>query len=490
MSEEINYNLTKEELATAQFGDAPIHDSSVNLKRDFHTLPELESLVGETLWVRGRCQRVRARGKQAFMVLRQKMDTIQVCAFASETLPKELVVYMGKIPFESIVDIECEVAQTRSPITSCTIQNVELKVKRILTISRSQLPPFSVEDASRPEDDEGDFIRVSQPTRLDNRYIDLRVPSNQAIMRVSHWVCKLFRDYLSQNGFTEIQTPKIQAGASEGGSEVFKFDYFGTPACLAQSPQIHKQLAIVADMGRVFEIGPVFRAENSNTNRHLCEFVGLDLEMEIMDHYHEALRVLAGLFIHIFKGVNEHCQKEMEVVKAQFPFEDLKFPEDPADVLVLTFPEAVAMLLEVGCEQGLYDDLSSENEAKLGQLVLEKYNTDFYILDKYPMAVRPFYTMPDPENPLYSNSYDIFIRGQEVTSGAQRINDYALLAEKCEEKGVPIETLGAYAEAFKYGAPQHAGAGIGLARVVSLILNIKNVKKTCMFPRDPKRLTP
>ena len=159
-----------------------------------------------------------------------------------------------------------------------------------------------------------------QDTRLNYRVIDLRTPANQAIFRVQSAVCELFREALRRKDFVEIHTPKLIGGASEGGASVFKLDYMGQPACLAQSPQLYKQMAIEADMDRVFEIGPVFRAENSNTHRHLCEFTGLDMEMTIKEHYSEVLDVLNDLFLHMFDGLNERFKHELEVVNAQHPF--------------------------------------------------------------------------------------------------------------------------------------------------------------------------
>jgi aspartyl-tRNA synthetase len=262
----------------------------------------------------------------------------------------------------------------------------------------------------------------------------------------------------------------------------------GQPACLAQSPQLYKQMAIEADMDRVFEIGPVFRAENSNTHRHLCEFTGLDMEMTIKEHYSEVLDVLNDLFLHMFDGLNERFKHELEVVNAQHPFEPLKYLNP---TLRLTFPEGIKMLQDHGVE-GVdpLGDLSTEQERVLGQLVKEKYDTDFYILHKYPLNARPFYTMPCPHDGDYTNSFDIFIRGEEIISGAQRIHDVELLSKRAVECGIEIETIQAYIDAFKYGALPHGGCGVGLERVVMLFLNLGNIRKTSMFPRDPRRLAP
>lgn len=319
--------------------------------------------------------------------------------------------------------------------------------------------------------------------------MDLRVPANNAIMRIQSAVCRLFRESLYDQGFVEIHTPKLIAGESESGAGVFTTDYFGTTACLAQSPQLYKQMAISSDLERVFEIGPVFRAEKSHTRRHLCEFTGLDLEMAIKDHYTETLEVIHNLFKHIFNGLETQHAKELEIIREQYASEAVTFTEEPC---VLHWPEAMEILKENGFDMGdEMGDLNGAMELALGSAVKEKYGTDFFILDKYPSVIRPFYTMPDPDDGRYSNSYDIFIRGQEICSGAQRCHDPDLVVEILREKGVEAgEGLQKYIESFRHGVSPHAGAGIGLERVVFLYLGLDNVRKASMFPRDPNRCTP
>lgn len=185
-------------------------------------------------------------------------------------------------------------------------------------------------------------------------------------------------------------------------------------------------MALCGDLQRVFEIGPVFRAENSNTNRHLCEFTGLDMEMEFKDHYFEVLDMLGDMLVYLFKNLKSRFSRELDVINAQYPFEDFKCAEP---VVKLHFIDGVKMLHAAGIEQDLHDDLSTYTEKTLGKLIREKYDTDFYMLYGYPIEARPFYTMQDPKNPGYTNSYDFFMRGEEITSGAQRIHDPKLLEE-------------------------------------------------------------
>jgi aspartyl-tRNA synthetase len=379
------------------------------------------------------------------------------------------------------------------PVLSCTQTGVELAPSSIRCISRSvPVLPFQIDDAARPESafesEDNAYVRVGQDTRLNHRVIDLRTPANQAIFRVQSAVCELFRDALRSRDFVEIHTPKLIGGASEGGASVFKLDYMGQPACLAQSPQLYKQMAIESDLERVFEIGPVFRAEDSNTHRHLCEFTGLDMEMAIKEHYFEVLDVLDALFIHMFDGLNERFSHELEVVRQQHPYEPLKYLRP---TLRLEFSEGIQMLRDHGVEGvDALGDLSTAHERILGELVKKKYDTDFYILHRYPAGARPFYTMPDPNDPDYSNSFDIFIRGEEIISGAQRIHDVDLLTARAIACGIEVPTIQAYVDSFKYGALPHGGCGVGLERVVMLFLGLGNIRKTSMFPRDPRRLAP
>jgi aspartyl-tRNA synthetase len=226
----------------------------------------------------------------------------------------------------------------------------------------------------------------------------------------------------------------------------------------------------------------------------MTEFMGLDMEMAFNEHYHEVLDVLCEMFVFIFDGLKEQFSNELQIVNHQYPFSEFQYPRK---TLVLQFPEAVALLRENGVDTSDFEDFSTEKERTLGKLVKEKYGTDFYVLDKFPLAVRPFYTMPDPNMPVtllfiqgYSNSYDFFMRGEEILSGAQRIHDSNFLAQRAKDHEIDLKTIQPYLDAFKYGVSPHAGGGIGLERVVMLFLNLGNIRKSSLFPRDPKRLEP
>ncbi|XP_047038290.1 aspartate--tRNA ligase, cytoplasmic isoform X1 [Helicoverpa zea] len=471
-----------------------IQSTGENRDRVYTDVKDLNvKLNGQNVWVRARLQTSRAKGKQCFAVLRQSSSTVQLLISVNEerAVSKQMVKFTGNITKESIIDVYATVVKTASPIESCTVGDVELAATEIWLVSaaRPQLP-LQIEDAARPEkndDPEALRIRVNQDTRLDNRVLDLRTPANQAIFRIEAGVCRLFRDILTKQGFVEIHTPKIISAASEGGANVFTVSYFKSSAYLAQSPQLYKQMAIAADFDKVFTVGAVFRAEDSNTHRHLTEFVGLDLEMSFKHHYHEVLDTIAGSLTQLFRSLAQEYASEIATVGQQYRVEPFKFLEPP---LVLQFPQAIQMLREAGVTVGDEDDLSTPDEKLLGRLVRAKYDTDFYVLDKYPLAVRPFYTMPDADNPKVSNSYDMFMRGEEILSGAQRIHDPEFLTERAKHHGIDISKIAAYIESFRLGCPPHAGGGIGMERVVMLYLGLDNIRKTSMFPRDPKRVTP
>ncbi|OMH79904.1 Aspartate-tRNA ligase, cytoplasmic [Zancudomyces culisetae] len=477
------------------YGKLPMNQSQNKGETEWTRVRDLnKSKVGQTVDIQGRVQGSRPTGsKMCFLVVREGSSTVQgVVCVDSDQVSKQMVKYADSIPVESLVMIKAEVVAPEEEVLSCTVKDVELRVKKLFIISEAVARiPFSMEDATRGEEQEEKegvtSVRVNLDTRLDNRVIDLRTITNNAIFRIQAAVGKLFREFLDTRDFVEIHSPKIIGAASEGGANVFEVSYFKRSAYLAQSPQLYKQMCISADFGKVYEIAPVFRAENSNTHRHLTEFVGLDLEMGFREHYHEVMFLIGELFLFIFAELEKRYSYELEVVRSQYPFEPFKFSDKP---LRLEFKDAVALLREAGVAIEDYEDLSTENERLLGRLVREKFDTDFYMLDKFPSAIRPFYTMPDAQNPLYSNSYDFFIRGEEVMSGAQRIHDAAFLEKRALECGVDIESIKDYIDAFKYGCPPHAGGGVGLERVVMLYLNLGNIRRTSLFPRDPRRIYP
>uniref|UniRef100_A0A8R7QF17 aspartate--tRNA ligase n=1 Tax=Triticum urartu TaxID=4572 RepID=A0A8R7QF17_TRIUA len=404
----------------ANYGDVPVEEiqSKAISGRSWTDIGDLdEAAAGRSVLIRGSAQTLRPVSKKmAFVVLRQSMSTVQcvLVASADAGVSTQMVRFATSLSKESIVDVEGVVTLPKEPLKATT-QQVEIQVRKVYCINRA-IPtlPINLEDAARSEaefekaEQNGEkLVRVLQDTRLNYRAIDLRTPANQAIFRIQCHVENKFREFLFLENFIGIHSPKLIGGSSEGGASVFKLEYNGQPACLAQSPQLYKQMSICGGFGRVFEVGPVFRAEKSNTHRHLCEFIGLDAEMEIKEHYFEVCDIIDGLFVAIFKHLNENCQKELETINRQYPFEPLKYLEK---TLKLTYEEGIKMLKEAGTEIEPMGDLNTEAEKKLGRLVKEKYGTEFFILYRYPLAVRPFYTMPCYDDPAYSNSFDVFIR--------------------------------------------------------------------------------
>ena len=485
---EEKYTYTKDESDPLKdkYGISPFLQSqgepSHRFQVKFNKISEInKDLDGQSVKLRARLQNSRIKGKSGFLVLREGCYTIQACLFVEDgKVSKQMVDFVHSIRLESLVDVTALVKTVPKPVEGCTQKDVELAIDTIfVTVSAPKVLPFQMADALRkvdPQMEEDDYLQKKQTeekkeeeekkegddkddkkkkkkekkekkddkkekleivvkmnTRLDNRVFDLRVPTTQAIFKLQAGVAHLFREYLDSKNFIEIHSPKLIGGASEGGSNVFKFKYFNQDACLAQSPQLYKQMCIIADFKRVYEIGPVFRAENSFTSRHLCEFTGLDIEMEIKDHYFEVLDILGELFYYIFNGLKERYSKELEVINDQYPFEPLILTPN---VLKLPWTEGIKMLTDNGFKQDINEDLDTENEKALGKLVRDKYKTDFYILYGYPKSARPFYTMPDPDDDNFTLSYDAFIRGEEVLSGAQRIHDYDLLLAKVKEKEI------------------------------------------------------
>jgi len=473
-----------------------VHFTSVKTLGEEQTGPA----IGEEIWIRARIATVRIKGKSTFVVLRENsLYTVQACKFKDKEDGGESATAVARffksIPLESIVDVCGVVAEAN--VSSCTQSNVELQIKRVFCVCRAAAQlPFLMADAQRSEDEiiasqdsKRPFVRVLPDLRLDHRWLDLRVPAHNAILRIQSAVCKLFRDSLTKRGFVEIHSPKLIAGESEGGAEVFRVDYFGSNASLAQSPQLYKQMAMSADIPGAFEVGPVFRAENSNTARHLCEFTGLDLEMPIRWHYDEVIQVIHETLSSIFQRLEEEYQEELKVIRKMYPSEAPKFPI--SEPCVLHWDEAMELLRSNGePREDIMEDLSTNEEKLLGNLVREKYGSDLFFLDQYPSAVRPFYTMPSKDKPEFSNSYDVIFCGQEIGSGAQRCHDPELLEARCEELGVRTGPLQPYIESFRHGVPPHGGVGLGLERIVQLYLGLDNIRKASMFARDPTRLTP
>lgn len=451
--------------------------------------------------------------KMVFLVLGHQLDTIQALVQAGEQTSRQMVKWVKSITLQSQVLVYGVVKKPIDYVKSTTIGHLEIHVKRLFVIARAEAPlPVQVEDCERPLPEESSLQptesqtevkkelaadgdarpSVSLNSRLNNRTIDLRAKLNQAIFRIKDGVVILFSNFLRAKGFVGVQTPKLLGAATEGGASVFEVQYFDRKAYLAQSPQFYKQMLIAAQFERVMEVGSVFRAENSNTIRHLTEFIGLDLEMVFEENYHEVVDLLEELMLYIFNGLRRDYARETELVRKTYQVEGFKIPENGKTPRI-PFWDGVKMLRDDGVEMNDLDDLTTAQEKHLGRLVLAKYNTDFYILDQYPLAVRPAYTMPSAKEG-YSNSYDFHMRGAEILSGAQRVHNADLLATRMRSMDPPINPdapgLKEYVDSFRAGCPPHGGAGLGLERIVMLWLGLPNIRLASAFPRDPGRLAP
>lgn len=469
-------------------------------KLELYKVKELSDALVSTersISICGRIHDMRTLGSMMFIIVRDQIYSIQ-CVYTKKSSVEKFKQFSA-IPKESFVIItgflsKLPVEVKRIEYTSH--KDFEFRIESIVVTSTStRTLPLTLDDVTHSHAPKNDRNDVMLYTRLNNRSFDLRTPFSNSIFRIQSGVCQLFREHLTSKDFMEIHSPKIIGTPSEGGAAVFNVNYFDKSVFLAQSPQLYKQMAINSDFERVFEIGPIFRAENCISYRHLCEFVGLDIEMALSakldsteNDYYEIIEIFWGVLVYVFNHL-ETCTKYKNQVEYVRSINKSSSPLIPSDPLIIDFKEGVRMLNEAGYEQNEMDDLSSQNEKKLGDLVKEKYNSDLFVLDKYPLNVRPFYTMPTLDG-KYSKSYDVIFRGQEISSGSQRIHDYDMLLQSVESKGLNPEYLQHYLDSFKYGARPHGGCGFGLERIVTLFLDLGNVRESSLYPRDSSRITP
>ncbi|KIW65714.1 aspartate-tRNA(Asn) ligase [Phialophora macrospora] len=482
----------------ARYGDLPLMQSTTrNTQHRLDISTITDEMVGQEVIFRCRLHHVRSMGaKLVFLIFRQQISTIQGVLVEEPGKVSAIMIHWAEhLRSGNILLVKGVLQKPQIPVKSASIHTVEIKVSNLhVVVRRAEPVPFSVQEAELTILDDNEKVdgrqsQIPDRVRLANRIMDLRTATSQSIFRIQAAVGNLFRTTLDEQRFVEIHTPKLQGAATESGASVFKVNYFGRRAFLAQSPQLAKQMAIASDFERVYEIGAVFRAENSNTHRHLTEYTGLDLEMAIEEHYHEMMDIIDHTLKTIFKGIYTKYRTEVELVKEQFPSEDLVWLEETPRI---PFKDAVQLLTDSGWlnEDGEpvspLEDLATRDEIRLGELMKEKYKTDYYILDKFPRSARPFYTMPDAQDERYTNSFDVFVRGQEIISGGQRIHESKMLEDNMRMVGIDPEDMADYMEGFKWGAPPHAGCGVGLERIVMLILKLGNIRLASLFHRDPK----
>ena len=404
--------------------------------------------------VKGWVQDIRNLGGISFIALRDRYGVIQL------TLPKkkidpELFGSITKLSRESVISVVGEVKESNQ-----TELGVEVIPQSFVLESEAAVPlPLGVIDKVSAELD----------TRLNNRFMDVRKPEVKAIFELKSMMVELIEEAVRKNGFTQVYTPKIGAAGAEGGAELFKVKYFEKDAYLAQSPQLYKQILMSTGLDRVFEIGPAFRAENSNTNRHVTEFISFDGEMieEIIDH--------------VLTGLKERGSKQLALLGKEINVPARPYP-------ILTYSECLKIVNDGGLDLKDGDDLGTDGEKIVGDHMAAK-GCDLYFIAEYPEEAKPFYIM-EKDGTSYSYSFDLDYRGQEISSGGQREHRYEKLVARMEKKGLNPEDFGFYLDAFKYGMPPHGGWGIGIERLLVKMLDLSNIREAILFPRDPARLAP
>jgi len=416
---------------------------------------ELSTHVGARVRLAGWLQHRRELSRVTFAVLRDARGLAQIVVEGDAVA--------GLLP-ETVVEVEGDaVAAPQAP------GGVEIHGPAFRVLAEpDEAPPVELR---RPE------LKEQLPTLLDHAPVALRHPRKRASFELAAASVAGFRAALDARGFTEIQTPKIVASATESGANLFEVDYFGRPAFLAQSPQLYKQ-TMVGVFERVYEVGPVFRAEPHDTARHLAEYVSLDAEIGFIEDHRTVMRVLRDAVAGMVDGVRARAASAAELL-------GVELPDVPDQIPAVDFPAALKL---IGVEGEL--DLAPAHERLLGKWAQREHGSDFVFVTGFPLAKRPFYTHPDPGRPELSNSFDLIFRGLELTTGGQRLHRYEEYLGALAAAGQDPAPFDGYLQAFKYGMPPHGGFAIGLERWVARLVGAKNIRETTLFPRDRNRLTP
>ena len=423
-----------------------------------------EGLLNQDAVVEGAVHSIRNMGDVAFVILRRREGLFQT-VFENEQVNVSIHELKEAMTVR-VRGILCE--EERAP------HGRELRIRHVDILSCPAEPlPLAIDKWK---------MNTSLEAKLNYRSLSLRNIQERSKFKIQEALVRAFRDFLYEQGFTEIHTPKIGARGAEGGANMFKLSYFHKPAVLAQSPQFYKQM-MVGVFDRVFETGPVFRAEKHNTKRHLNEYTSLDFEMGYIDSFEEIMAMETGFLQYAMEVLKKDYAKELEILKVELP--------DVSRIPAVRFDKAKELVA------GKYNrkirnpfDLEPEEEALIGQYFKEEYNADFVFVTHYPSKKRPFYAMDDPEDTRYTLSFDLLFHGLEITTGGQRIHDYDALRQKIADRGMEEEGMEQYLDTFKHGMPPHGGLGIGLERLTMQLLGEDNVRETCLFPRDLNRLEP
>ncbi|OUQ81133.1 aspartate--tRNA(Asn) ligase [Flavonifractor sp. An100] len=419
------------------------------------------ALDGQTVTFHGAVHALRKLGGIVFLTLRLRDGAVQ-CVCDPDRLPPELTE-------------ECTVEITGSPRREERAPGgCEVAVEELDILSQPA-QPMPVPLAKRK-------LNLNLDTELSLRPVVLRSLRERSVFKIQEGLSRAFREYLTREGFTEIHTPKIVHAGAEGGSNIFRLDYFGKKAFLAQSPQFYKQ-TMVGVFERVFEVAPVFRAEKHATQRHLNEYTSLDFEMGYIQSFRDVMEMETGFLRYAMDLLGREYAADLERLGVKLPRVD--------SIPAVSFEEAKRLASEK-YGRPIRDpfDLEPEEEANIGRYFQEEYGSDFVFVTHYPSKKRPFYAMDDPEDPRYTLSFDLLFRGMEVTTGGQRIHDYQAQVDKMKARGMDVEEFTSYLMIHKHGMPPHGGLGIGLERLTARLCGLDNVRSACLFPRDRSRLEP
>ena len=427
---------------------------------------EMAQHVGERVVLHGWLHHVRKLGGVSFVLLRDGWGIVQIVAMHARELAP-----LSQLAQGSILQVEGVVVTEKQAVSGVELHSPTFTVLESIEAQ----PPLTLHKRS---------IKAALPTILNHAVVANRHPERQATFRLAAGVMAGFRETLNARHFTEVQTPKLVEAATEGGANVFGVDYFGRKAYLAQSPQFYKQI-MVGVFERVYEVGPVFRAEPHNTSRHIAEYVSLDVEFGFIENHFTVMAMVEQVMRGIFAVLGERYSAEITRL-------NVNMPTIPAEGIPhLHFTEAQQLLWErYTVDLRNETDLSPEGERLLGRWALETHGSDLLFVTGYPMSKRPFYTHPDPARPAYSNSFDLLFRGLELITGGQRLHQYEQYQAALEAEGLPEQPFETYLEAFKHGMPRHGGFAIGLERLLVQLLEKPNIRLTTLFPRDIGRLSP
>ena len=431
-------------------------------------IAEIPQKIGETITIKGHAQTIREQSSIAFIVLREITGTIQ-CVIEKGSATFDLV---KQITTESVISVTGKVVETKSTESGFEIHVIEIEI-----MSLAEPTPIPVTQKGS--------IEVTPEKSQDWRFLSLRSPRGATIMRAISAMTAGYHEYLSKHGFIEIQTPKIMATPSESKAELFKMEYFGQTAYLAQSPQLFKQMAIASGLERVFEVAPAFRADKSFTTRHATEFTSFDGEMAYIESFDEVMHELESAISYMLTSIKKTCGKEIEKYFGITEFQ-LKKP-----IPRITMAEAKEILREMGCASE-QPDITTAEEKALGDYVKEKYGSDFVFVTEWPWESRPFYHKKalDKHGAPISVSADLLYKGVEIVTCAQREESYAKLCEQLRGKGLHQEGLQWYLDCFRYGMPPHGGWGFGGARFIKQLLELPTIRESTFLFRGPSRLMP